>query len=186
MITYMPLPSILDSVAALPSGVLRPQLIDCLNILEHLSGFRAGMLYAPAVQMWVGAARGLFIYTDAIQERMDAEKLSSPSIQVTKDKIRIATTMILEQEAFAEHPSDSSPFWLGDDRVHASHRSRLLTNYPQAVSRFNWTEPQHLTIFWPGPKPKPKPPMPESAPPRPETAPPATGVAEEGGEDDAS
>jgi hypothetical protein len=41
------------------------------------------------------------------------------------------------------------PSWLGDDAVHASHRSNLLRKDLRHYSRFGWTEPDDLEYVWP-------------------------------------
>lgn len=41
------------------------------------------------------------------------------------------------------------PPWLGDERVHASHRSNLLRKLPAHYSRLGWSEPDDLPYFWP-------------------------------------
>ena len=41
------------------------------------------------------------------------------------------------------------PDWIGDDRVHASHRSNLLRKDPSYYSVHGWTEPDNIEYFWP-------------------------------------
>jgi len=41
------------------------------------------------------------------------------------------------------------PKWWGDERFHASHRSKLLFKYPEFYSKYGWTEPNNLEYFWP-------------------------------------
>lgn len=41
------------------------------------------------------------------------------------------------------------PIWLGDDTVHASHRSNLLRKDPLYYGMFGWTEPNNLPYVWP-------------------------------------
>ena len=40
------------------------------------------------------------------------------------------------------------PPWLGDDRVHASHRSNLLRKDFNYYSKYNWKEPIDMEYYW--------------------------------------
>jgi hypothetical protein len=42
------------------------------------------------------------------------------------------------------------PPWLGDERLHASHRSNLLRKEPGWYGAFGWTEQPDLPYWWPG------------------------------------
>lgn len=44
---------------------------------------------------------------------------------------------------------DSAPSWLGDQSVHASHRSNLLRKDASHYGRFGWSEPNDLEYHWP-------------------------------------
>ena len=41
------------------------------------------------------------------------------------------------------------PEWIGDDRVHASHRSNLLRKDFSFYSKFGWSESSDMPYFWP-------------------------------------
>jgi hypothetical protein len=41
------------------------------------------------------------------------------------------------------------PWWLGDDRLHSSHRSNLLRKDYGYYSKFGWDEPDNIEYFWP-------------------------------------
>ena len=47
------------------------------------------------------------------------------------------------------HDSIIYPPWLGDERLHSSHRSQLLFKNPEWYSQFGWMEPPGLPYFWP-------------------------------------
>lgn len=42
-----------------------------------------------------------------------------------------------------------APPWMGDERVHASHRSNLLRKEPVFYGQYGWSEPSSLPYFWP-------------------------------------
>ena len=41
------------------------------------------------------------------------------------------------------------PPWLGNEALHASHRSNLLRKDPGFYGRYGWTEPADLPYVWP-------------------------------------
>jgi hypothetical protein len=41
------------------------------------------------------------------------------------------------------------PPWVGDDRVHASHRSNLLRKDLEYYSKYRWKEPRDMEYYWP-------------------------------------
>jgi len=45
--------------------------------------------------------------------------------------------------------NDAPPAWLGEDALHASHRSNLLRKDPVYYARYNWIEPSNLPYVWP-------------------------------------
>ena len=40
------------------------------------------------------------------------------------------------------------PHWLGDNRIHASHRSNLLRKDIDFYSKYNWEEPIDMEYYW--------------------------------------
>jgi hypothetical protein len=41
------------------------------------------------------------------------------------------------------------PPWLGDERLHASHRANLLRKSAGYYRRFGWTESPDMPYYWP-------------------------------------
>lgn len=41
------------------------------------------------------------------------------------------------------------PPWLGDERVHSSHRANLLRKDPEWYGRYGWTEAPATGYYWP-------------------------------------
>ena len=42
------------------------------------------------------------------------------------------------------------PSWLGDERLHASHRAALLAKSPEWYGQWGWTEEAKIEYWWPG------------------------------------
>ncbi len=45
--------------------------------------------------------------------------------------------------------SAPTPSWLGNEELHASHRSNLLRKNPGWYRQFGWSEPDNLPYIWP-------------------------------------
>jgi hypothetical protein len=41
------------------------------------------------------------------------------------------------------------PWWLGDNRLHSSHRSNLLRKMPDYYVQFKWTDDPAAPYWWP-------------------------------------
>jgi Pyrimidine dimer DNA glycosylase len=55
----------------------------------------------------------------------------------------------LEKIAAFETTDTGQPAWVGDETVHASHRSNLLRKDPLFYGRYGWAEPPDLPYAWP-------------------------------------
>ena len=45
---------------------------------------------------------------------------------------------------------DNKPTWLGDNRVHSSHRANLLRKDPEHYNKYKWTEDPSIPYYWAG------------------------------------
>lgn len=64
------------------------------------------------------------------------------------DKTRVA----LERGIAAGYEdSGTRPAWLGDERVHSSHRAALLFKAPEFYEQYGWQERPEYNYFWPNP-----------------------------------
>jgi hypothetical protein len=43
----------------------------------------------------------------------------------------------------------SPPAWLGDESIHASHRSNLIRKDPKFYAQYGWSEGPDLPYVWP-------------------------------------
>lgn len=44
---------------------------------------------------------------------------------------------------------ETPPKWLGDERLHSSHRGRLLFKNPEWYSQFGWSDKPRENYWWP-------------------------------------
>lgn len=134
MQTFMPYPTILQSVKCLDPKRLCKQRLEALQIFRIVAGItpQSGWRHHPAVKMWEGHSGAIAYYMN----------------QCIEEWIRrgYKNTMTL-------HPLDVYklvyPKWIGDERLHSSHRANLLRKDKAYYSRYGWTESVDLPYFWP-------------------------------------
>lgn len=85
----------------------------------------------PAVLMWRGYEEALKAYLDTC---------------IIEWKARGYENNI--DRPFVEY-NYCEPRWLGDERLHSSHRAALLLKKPNHYKQFNWTEEPKMDYFWP-------------------------------------
>jgi hypothetical protein len=51
--------------------------------------------------------------------------------------------------AYANGDPVHCPAWIGNDAVHASHRSNLIRKLPEHYGQFGWPEPADMPYVWP-------------------------------------
>lgn len=138
-----------DQVAASPilgEAVLpHPHLVGDRRYAE---GYRR-MRRHPACKMWEGHAVGLVAYGMAVctewKRRGNADRVYT-SLEAFAD---LAERAYPEQEWLAANLPIALPPWLGDERVHSSHRARLLKKDPAWYGAFGWPERPGEDYFWP-------------------------------------
>jgi hypothetical protein len=133
MQTFLPYPDFLRTAECLDLRRLGKQRVEALQIHNIVSGKRTagGWVHHPTVSMWRG-------YTDALAVYQN--------------------TMIIEwirrgyknNMPFLSHNlSYQHPYWLGDPRLHNSHRSNLLRKNYEYYSQFGWTDNIDMPYFYP-------------------------------------
>lgn len=134
MQTFMPSPEYAASARYLDRMRLGKQRVEAWQIIQALTVEQYGWKNHPATRMWRGHVPALACYGLAICDEWTARGYA--------DSLR-------ERFAALADPSAPAPAWVGDDRVHASHRSRLLEKLPAWYSQFGWAEPPGLPYVWP-------------------------------------
>jgi len=135
MQTFLPYPDFKESARVLDNQRLGKQRVETLQILKALTLPEYGWKNHPATKMWRGFERYLVWYGLAICLEWRARGY--------KD------TCLEKISAFEHGQPLSKPKWIGDDAIHASHRSNLLRKDPQFYARYAWTEPHDLPYVWP-------------------------------------
>jgi hypothetical protein len=132
MQTFLPYADFEETARCLDRRRLGNQRLEALIILRTLRRQRAsGWRHHPAVKMWRGYENALSHYLNVM---CDEWVLRGYRNNIRRRRVKVPVKM---------------PRWLGDERVHASHRSNLLRKDPAYYGRFGWGEPPDLPYFWP-------------------------------------
>lgn len=133
MQTFLPYVDFTRSAKCLDNKRLGKQRVECLQILNSLTGKSKGWINHPATKMWKGYEKALCRYAIVICN----EWIDRGYKDTCLDKI--VTLAVLNSGA---------PPWLGDEAFHASHRSNLLRKSDH-YNKFGWTESNDLPYVWP-------------------------------------
>lgn len=133
MQTFLPYPDFRLSLEALDSKRLGKQRVEALQIINALRGMSRGWRNHPATRMWAGHLEALNLYM-------------AVSIEVWVAR-GYRNTMRPDPELFTLTPR--MPDWLGDPRVHSSHRSALLRKMPEHYTRLGWSDDPEQPYYWP-------------------------------------
>lgn len=140
MQTFLPDPSYAVSARILDYRRLGKQRVETKQILLAMSKTTGGWRNHPATKMWRGYRLELARYGLAMCREWQARGYND------------------SMEPFFQHVVDyceeigadlALPPWMGDDTVHASHRSNLLRKDPEFYGQYGWTESPDLPYVWP-------------------------------------
>tara|TARA_R110000787_G_scaffold246295_1_gene352038 strand:+ start:102 stop:527 length:426 start_codon:yes stop_codon:yes gene_type:complete len=137
MQTFLPHKSFEKSAQVLDYRRLGKQRVEALQIFNALSGIPTksgksytGWLNHPAVIMWKGYEEALLLYKNKMIEEWILRGYNN-----TMDMIGVSDKIDM-------------PGWLGDDRLHSSHRSNLLRKDYKFYSQYKWKEPDDMEYYW--------------------------------------
>ena len=134
MQTFLPYASFTDSMACLDDSRLGNQVYR-----EGMTLLRGGWPNHPASKMWRGYEPALVEYL--IQGVLELHKRGKDYHD------RPWCYELMQQRDINWHIH--RPPWLGDERVHSSHRANLLRKDPVWYGKFGWTEEPQEGYYWP-------------------------------------
>jgi hypothetical protein len=139
MQTFMPYSDFTLSLNCLDYKRLGKQRVETKQLLNALAGLTKGWVNHPAAKMWRGHEAALARY-GAISSRLWLERGYKDSLLPFFEE---------QEKLWAEKTGIDKPPWMGDERVHASHRSNLLRKDKVFYGAYGWTEPDTLPYLWP-------------------------------------
>lgn len=131
MQTFLPYPDFVESAKCLDTKRLGNQRVEALILLRALLEGNRWSNH-PAARMWSGYEGQLKAYAVAICEEWISRGYRDTVLQKLPN---------LELS--------SPPPWLGDDRLHTSHKSNLLRKDFLWYGQYNWPIPPNLPYWWP-------------------------------------
>jgi Pyrimidine dimer DNA glycosylase len=134
--TFLPYEEFVDSARSLDMKRLGKQRVEAWQIWLALSGGKSGWKNHPAVKMWRGHEWWLLLY--AIE--VCVEWISRGYNDTLLPKFVAAIESI---------PIGDYPLWLGDKRVHTSHRANLIRKLPNHYKAHGWSEDPLTGYYWP-------------------------------------
>lgn len=128
---FLPYASFRQSAACLDDQTLSQQIGAAREILlALLFPPHPAAPATPAVQMWHGYERHLCGHGIALCVQR----------QCRQDGDDTLLEWFRSQLLIQQDKSAADPPWLGDGRLHSSHRGRLLAIKPEHYRQFGWTE----------------------------------------------
>lgn len=135
MQTFLPYPDFKKSAACLDNKRLNRQIGEAYLIYEINTGkTESGYRNHPATRMWRGFEDALAMYINALLEEWKNVRKHNYYLDLIEIK---------------DPNSIKMPQWLGDERLHSSHRANLLRKDAFYYGNFGWTEGPGDTYYWP-------------------------------------
>lgn len=134
MQTFLPYADFKKSAACLDNKRLNKQILEAKTIYDIVVENRTsgGWVSHPAVNMWRGYPEALALYFNAC---LDEWK-------------RRGKHHSYEKIPIVDEKNIRTPPWLGNERLHSSHRSNLLRK-DEWYDQFGWKEGWNLPYYWP-------------------------------------
>lgn len=130
MQTFLPYADFEETALALDRRRLGKQRVEAQQILNAIER-GGGWSNHPAVLMWTGYEPALRLYRNAMIREWVARGYNN-TMEITRSGGRVRM-----------------PPWLGDQSLHASHRSNLLRKEPDFYRQHGWGESPDLPYIWP-------------------------------------
>lgn len=137
MQTFLPYADFLQCAKVLDYKRLGKQRVEAMQILNCLDslnqGIKNGWYNHPAVRMWVGHELLLSDYMNIMIDEWIKRGYNN-----TMKKAKVPDNYIYRP-----------PDWLGDERLHSSHRANLIRKLPDHYLQFDWSEEPQEGYWWP-------------------------------------
>jgi hypothetical protein len=150
MQTFLPYPDFAASAAVLDDRRLGKQRVEALQVLRALTRVTYGWKRHPAVRMWSGHPEAVAAYGLAVcDEWVGRGWADTCAATIGADLAAAGCPPPRPQAELAA--CDRLPPWLGDERVHSSHRAALVRKDPDFYGAvFPDTDPEQ-PYYWPTP-----------------------------------
>lgn len=129
MNTFLPYSDFNKCAAVLDGKRLWKQVLEAESILKIIQGKSSGYKNHSIVRMWRNYSNALLYYRNCVLEEWMNRRLDNkPVLSYIKPNI--------------------IPHWLGDEKLHSSHRAALLFKNFDHYNQFGWGERPEINYFW--------------------------------------
>jgi hypothetical protein len=147
--TFLPYPDFAASAAVLDDRRLGKQRVEALQVLRALTRVTYGWKRHPAVRMWAGHPEAVAAYgLDVCAEWVGRGRADTCAATIRTDLVEAGLAAPRPQTELAARCL--LPEWIGDDRVHRSHRSALVRKDPEFYGPLFPDADPGLPYVWPG------------------------------------
>lgn len=143
MQTFLPYVDFKRTARVLDDKRCGKQRVEAYQILNIITGRRPESRWRnhPAVKMWIGYERALLEYAFMVIFEWRSRNFNDNMLGVLNSEFtKLNSARIIR------------PHWLGDQRLHSSHRASLLFKKPEHYSKFRWKEEPKIEYYWPQPQ----------------------------------
>jgi hypothetical protein len=146
--TFLPYLDFAASAAVLDDRRLGKQRVEALQVLRALTRPIYGWKRHPAVRMWAGHAAAVASYgLDVCAEWVGRGRADTCAATIGTDLAAAGLGPPQSQAELADR--GLLPAWIGDDRVHRSHRSALVRKDPEFYGPLFPDADPALEYVWP-------------------------------------
>jgi hypothetical protein len=146
--TFLPYSDFAASAAVLDDRRLGKQRVEALQVLRALTRTTYGWKHHPAVRMWEGHPDGVAAYGLAVcAEWTRRGRPDTCAVTISTDLAAAGRPAPRTQADLARQCE--LPAWLGDVRVHRSHRSALVRKNPEFYGPLFPDADPDEDYFWP-------------------------------------
>lgn len=135
MQTFLPLADWREGCFCLDTKRLGKQRVEAMQILDVLVNNKPAWRNHPATVMWRGYERALLEYLKHVCYVW--------RLYGYRDSVGYRTWGTLEELPLIIPP------WMGDERLHSSHRAALLSKNNKWYGQFGWKEEPRVEYYWP-------------------------------------
>lgn len=161
--TFVPVPSVRESLKILDTERLGKQRSEIKIILAALTGVRfkvwrgeygvvlpekRGYKNHSVTRMWRGHEWALAEF-GRLNYQVWANRFGHPIEKGSKGYDTLIDMVLWKQWLEERGASKELPEWWGDEAVHSSHRSVLLSKDEEFYRKYGWTEPAEYKYVWP-------------------------------------
>ena len=130
MQTFMPYADIKKSVECLDYKRLGKQRVEAMQTYNQITKGKGGYPHHPINKMWLDYPNALAYYHNMCIDEWIKRGYNNTMKHIVHIK------------------NFEKPEWIGDERIHKSHRSNLLRKDYEFYSQYGWNEPTNIEYYW--------------------------------------